>query len=82
MSATTMHTSDAREFNDGRALAGQRTAMRLTLAEALQRVIPPLVTVVDEYDVDLLPCEAQDAASDLIDELERMGYVITREPRS
>ena len=52
----------------------------MTLAEVLARVIPPLVTVYEDGEADLLRPEATDAASDLIEELDAMGYAIVRSP--
>ncbi len=78
----TVHTSDAREFRDGRADASQRVATRMALAELLRRVIPPLVTVYEDGEADLLLPEASDAASDLLSELDALGYsVVRRAPR-
>jgi hypothetical protein len=76
--ATSIFCSNAREFRDGRAEASQRVATRMALAEILTRVIPPLVTVYEDFEADLLLSEANDAALDLLDELERRGYTIVR----
>ena len=80
--ATAIHVSDAPEARDGRADASRRIAARLTIAEILTRIIPPLVTVYQDFEADLLLSEANDAAFDLLDELERCGYAIVREARS
>ena len=76
--ATIVHTSDAREFRDGRIQASRRIAARLTIAEILARIIPPLLTVYPDGEVDLLSVDADDAASDLLQELYDLGYTIER----
>jgi len=77
--ATIVHISDAPEARDGRAAASLRITVRLELAEMLQRIIPPLISVLGEDgDPDLLPTEARDAALDLMEELEARGYAIVR----
>ena len=77
--ATLIRTSDAPEFRDARAEASLRITVRLELAEMLQRVIPPYVSLLGEdSDPDLLPTEARDAALDLVEGLEAHGYAIVR----
>ena len=80
--ATTTHASDAPEVRDGRADASLRLTLRLELAEALRRIVPPLVTVYSDGEADLLPFEAHDPALDLLDELDAFGYVIVRRAAS
>ncbi len=77
--ATIVHISDAPETRDTRADASLRLTARLELAEILQRVVPPFVTLMDEDgDLDLLPTEARELAIDLFDDLESRGYAIVR----
>lgn len=62
-----------------RAAAALKLTVRLEMAEMLQRIIPPLISLLGEAgDPDLLPTEARDAALDLMDELEARGYRIGR----
>ncbi len=79
--ATRTFISDPREIPNGRAAASQRIATRMELAEMLRRVVLPLVTVYPDGEADLLRPDADDAASDLLSELEHLGYAIVREPR-
>ena len=45
----------------------------------LQRIIPPLISILgEEGDPDLLPTEAREAALDLVEELDARGYAVTR----
>ena len=80
--ATTVYCSDPREAHDGRAEASWRIALRLELAEMLRRLVPELVTVYPGGDPDLLSADADDAASDLLRELDARGYRIAREART
>ena len=64
---------------DTRAAASLRLTVRLELAEMLQRVVPPYVSILGEdEDLDLLPTDARDASLDLLEELEARGYAIVR----
>ena len=64
---------------DTRAAASLRLTVRLELAEMLQRVVPPYVSILGEdEELDLLPTDARDASLDLLEELEARGYAIVR----
>ncbi len=76
--ATLIRTSDAPEFQDGRAEASRRLSARLTVAEILSRVVPPMITVYPDAGANLLSSDANDAACDLIEELDALGYAIVR----
>lgn len=68
---------------DAQAAASLRLTVRLEVAEMLQRIVPPLISLLgEEGDPALLPTEARDAALDLMEELDSRGYAIVRRARA
>ena len=73
----------AEQARQGRSPAVPEAMIREDMAEALERLVPPHMTVLDaagelDAEVDLRPTDAREAARAVLGHLAARGYVIGR----